>query len=335
MKKVATVIFITIFTISCYANDSLFVESKLRILENQLEEVKRDQLNYKIEKDLIRETYKANYDRINMGITFILGIIGVIGYLGIRDINSIKKQFNSELENLKELRQSFKTKVEELDQTKKKYDDSIEEFTKTNKIQNNKLQVIEIKEKISKCLREDESTRALEYCIVALEIAPKDNSLLRTKSIIYNRLGRFSDSKYALLEAVENDPNDTSIILDLIEVVIFNKEIEEAKRLMEKYKSEISKRSEGKLMKFLNILISYIQDDFETVKKTVISEISKYDLEIKASRISGWSVKEAIYFALYSKIDNKHGLLTNYLWFKEGQITGKEAIERIEKINAS
>jgi hypothetical protein len=335
MKTIFVLIIISFFAFNLYANDSLIIESRFKILEIQLEEVKRDQLNYKIEKDLIRETYSTNYDRINMGIAFILGVIGLIGYLGIRDINSIKKQYKSELDNLTLLRQGFETKILELENTKTKYDNSIKEFAETNKIQNNKLQVIEIKEKISKCLRESEFTRALEYCVVALEIAPKDNPLLRTKSVIYNRLGRFGDSKSTLLEALENEPDDTSLKLDLIEVVIFNKEIEEAQRLMEKYKAEIDKKAEGKLQTFLNILISYIKDDFNTVKESVVNEISKYDLDIKSAKINGWSVKEALFFAAYTKLGDKFDLLRNYLWFKEGQISGKEALERIDKINAS
>lgn len=334
MKPTLLLIFASLLAFNVFANDSLRIESRFKILENQLEEVKRDQLNYKIEKDLIRETYSTNYDRINMGIAFILGIIGLIGYLGIRDINSIKKQYKSELDNLTQLRQGFETKIAELESTKTKYDNSIKEFTETNKLQNDKLQIIEIKEKISKCLRENEITRALEYCVVALEIAPKDNALLRTKSIIYNRLGKFGDSKKTLLEALENEPDDTSLKLDLIEVLIFNKEIEEAQKLMEKYKADIDKKAEGKLNTFLNILISYIKDDFDTVKEAIVKEISKYDLDIKSLKIDGWSVKEALYFAAYNKLGEKFELLKNYLWFKEGQVSGKEALERIGKISA-
>ncbi len=336
MRKTIFTTLILLIGLNIYANnDSLRIESKIKIIENQLEEVRRDQLNYQIEKDLIRETYKTNYDRINLGIAFILGIIGLIGYLGIRDINSIKKQYKSELDNLTSLRQSFETKISELEETKKKYDSSIAEFAETNKIQNNKLQVIEIKEKISKCMRENEFTRALEYCAVALEIVPKDNGLLKTKSQIYNRLGKFGESKKTLLEALTIEPDNTSLILDIIETVIFNKEIEEAEGLIEKYRTVLSKKAEGKLMNFLRILISYIKDDFKTFKGNVINEISKYDLEIKASRLAGWSVTDAQFFAVHNKIDNKYDLLMNYLWFKDGQISGKVAIERIDKINAS
>ena len=196
MKKIALLSFLLlIFSEMIFSKNSPQIENSLNALKEQTEfkdknleyqisEIRRDQLNYQIEKDLIRETYKANYDRINLLITFVLGLIGILGFLGIRDINSIKKQFTSELDNLSNLRNNFQTKIKELDQTKAKYDSSIAEITQTNIEQNKKLQVIEIKEKINKCLREKEITRAFEYCVVALELSPNDTNLLRTKAII-------------------------------------------------------------------------------------------------------------------------------------------------------
>lgn len=343
MKRNLALIFLIFLCIKTYSNDSLLIEERFnslnrhfeletKTLENQITEIRRDQLNYQIEKDLIRETYKANFDRINLAITFILGIFGILGFLGIRDINSIKKQFSSELDNLSNLRNTFQTKISELDAAKEKYDKVLADITQTNIDQNKKLQVIEIKEKINKCLRENEFTRAFEYCIVALELAPNDSFLLRTKAVIYNRLGKFDEQKKTLLLLKEMKLDDSSNNLDLIEAHIFNCEVETAKNLIKEHEQEIQKKSDGKLYTFLHVLISYIEEDKEKLKAKILKEIEKYDIESKSSKINGWSVTEALYFVVYSKIDNKQDIVKNYLWFMEGQITGKEAIERINKI---
>ena len=61
------------------ANEKL--ENELKKLSDQVTEVRRDQLNYQIEKDLLKETYSSNMDTINIVIAIILAIFGIIGFL--------------------------------------------------------------------------------------------------------------------------------------------------------------------------------------------------------------------------------------------------------------
>lgn len=85
-----------------FAVDSTAVmEKRLADLERKVHIIDVGQINYKIEKDLLKETYSNNYERINTVITFVLGLIGVIGFVGIKDIGSIKKEYESELKSLK------------------------------------------------------------------------------------------------------------------------------------------------------------------------------------------------------------------------------------------
>ena len=69
----------------------------IRVTEFRLKRQENNEQNYKLEKDLLKETYSNNYERINIVITIILGVIGILGYLGIRDISSIKKEYEKEL----------------------------------------------------------------------------------------------------------------------------------------------------------------------------------------------------------------------------------------------
>ena len=80
--------------------DPVEIERELYDLENKVKIIDTNQLNYKIEKDLLKETYSNNYEQINLIITIVLGIIALLGFLGLRDISSIKKNFNSELKIL-------------------------------------------------------------------------------------------------------------------------------------------------------------------------------------------------------------------------------------------
>ena len=73
------------------------LKNQVTQLENSVSEIRRDELNYKLEKDLLKETYSNNYERISLIITIVLGIIGLFGYSGLKDINSIRKEYTTAL----------------------------------------------------------------------------------------------------------------------------------------------------------------------------------------------------------------------------------------------
>ncbi len=53
-------------------------DEQLRKIEDQLSEVRRDQLNYKIEKDLLKEAYSSNLQIVNAVIAIALGVFAVL-----------------------------------------------------------------------------------------------------------------------------------------------------------------------------------------------------------------------------------------------------------------
>ena len=103
-----------------------------------------------------------------MMITIILAIIGVLGYLGIKDINTTRKQYATELETLKSVQLEFKNKAKEFDSEKRKFDDEIKQILVENGIQNKKIKFIELKEKISELVKENKLHQALEFVNAAL-----------------------------------------------------------------------------------------------------------------------------------------------------------------------
>lgn len=111
-------------------------------LESNLKSVEKNQLNYKIEKDLLKETYSNNFERVNTVITIILGIVGLFGFFGIRDIGSIKKQYLTELEKLKTLQNDFTLKAAEFENEKVKFDSEINKIVLENQQQNSKIKLL-------------------------------------------------------------------------------------------------------------------------------------------------------------------------------------------------
>ncbi|HVB66059.1 MAG TPA: hypothetical protein VND01_00015 [Candidatus Acidoferrales bacterium] len=114
MKRFGIITFILIATSSASANtqeqaqpndaNKTNIQVQLNELRNNVALVKRDELNYKLDRDLLKETYGSDIQQINIFITFILALFGVIGFFGLRDISNIKDQYRNELEVLQRLR---------------------------------------------------------------------------------------------------------------------------------------------------------------------------------------------------------------------------------------
>ena len=76
------------------------INDRLDRHEHLIKTISGDRINYRIEKDLLKEAYSSNLQTINMVITFVLGVFAFLGYLGIRDISTIKKEYLLELSKL-------------------------------------------------------------------------------------------------------------------------------------------------------------------------------------------------------------------------------------------
>jgi len=92
-----------------YANEDNLIlyelyDSRLKILEDSVEEVRRDQLNYAIEKDLLTKTYSSNLETVNTIITIILVIFAVLAFLGLLSISNLRSQLKFDVETFQNQR---------------------------------------------------------------------------------------------------------------------------------------------------------------------------------------------------------------------------------------
>ena len=304
------------------------LESKIKILENNILELRRDQLNYTIEKNLLKDVYQLNYDRINFIITLILGLFGVLGFLGIKNINTIKKEYTNELNEFKTLRSEFEQKVVSFDNLKQKFEIEIEKLTKTNSVQNVKIQILELKEKINKLLKEDELSMALETVTIALSLSPNDVMLLRDKSTIYCRLGNYKSALKSLLSVYEMEPSYQSIVPDLIELYYFCNQISEAEKLIESNPSWDGSKNKM-LIKYLETLDAYHNKELKDFKNIILEQIDKSNLEIAESRFD-WDFSDAQWFHVHVKYSDKEKILINYIWYLQGEVSGQTLLNSID-----
>ena len=71
------------------SNSQADEQRELNRLNDALAEVRRDQLNYKIERDLLKNAYTSSFQTINLVLTMILGAFAVLGYLGLRGLGTL------------------------------------------------------------------------------------------------------------------------------------------------------------------------------------------------------------------------------------------------------
>ena len=333
-KLKTTILFFLIFIQFSIAQnkDSLNIinlKNEVSRLENQVKTVEKNQLNYKIEKDLIKETYSSNYERINMIITIILGIIGVIGYIGIRDISSIKKEYVNELEKLKGLQIDFESKSKEFNTEKDKFDSEIRKILIENEEQNRKIKFIELKEKITSFLRDNKLYESLDFIGAALEISPEDESILRYKARTLCRLNRLEDSLSIYEKLHKNSPEDKGLVLDLIEMMMFNKEFEKAEKLIDQNSAIYNARNEGKLAKLMSLFKHYHLNEEVELLDGVKDLVDFSDLNSISKIINEWDLEEAKFVSAHLPVSEQKKQLQNVLWYLDGQINGKTLCNRL------
>lgn len=304
------------------------IEFRMEQIDNQLKEVRRDELNYQIEKNLLKETYSNSYERISLIITIILGIIGILGYMGIKDINSIKKEYTNELAKLKQLQTDLASKFTEFQTSKVKYDSELHDILRTNEEQNNKIKVLELKEKINNLIKEDQYGSALEFCIVALELSPTDTALLRSKALIFTRLRNFKESISTYIKILEIDKNNNSAVFDLTEVYLMSNQRIEYNKMLTQYSSLFKEKMEGKLLEIFSIITSYQDKEIDKLKAIAFANINLSDLQSKGKKTIEWDLKDLKIYLANEPSTQERIIAQNIIWYLDGLISGTEFFSR-------
>jgi hypothetical protein len=128
------------------------VQSDLSRLANSVAEVRRDELNYQIERDLLKETYSSNLQTINMVIAFVFGfatvIISLLGYFGLKSIREIRGDFVRELSEFRSSRSDLEQRLGDLMHRATEASERLTVLSQQNSKQEERLKYLELTEKI-------------------------------------------------------------------------------------------------------------------------------------------------------------------------------------------
>lgn len=291
MKIKLTLILILFSAVLFAQTDSLQIvkfENKVELLEQQLNQVKSNQINYKLEKDLLKETYSNNYSRIQTIITIVLGLITVLGFLGINSITKTKKEYENELKEFKDLKAQLEKDYEKLKEKQESFDKQIIEINSLNQEQDKKLKILDVKEKANSFISRGSYLQSLEYITIGLELEPKDNNLRHLKALAYFKMQEYEEAIKINKSVLEDDSKNTSALFDLAELLLITKRDEEFVELRSNYKTELVFNYDNPKSVYLEALHLFNQEKPAEIEK-ITNELLNGLEENERKRFLSWS----------------------------------------------
>lgn len=217
------------------------LNNNLATLTDQVKEIRRDQLNYKIEKDLLKETYSSNMAAVNTIITIVLGTFTILGFLGVRSIYRLREDFSKELQTFDKITSEARNRLKEIEIQQRQAESKIENLEQTNELQNQRLGVVETRELASNAYERKDFGRSIELLDQVLEIRPDDEDALNEKALNLFKLTHFEEASQVLEAALKINPDNSTAITNYIESLFLVGKQDEFSVALKTYRYEITK----------------------------------------------------------------------------------------------
>ncbi|MGD2100188.1 MAG: hypothetical protein PVG35_21655 [Desulfobacterales bacterium] len=309
------------------------LEKKVNIIDQALSEVRKGQINYSIEKNLLKEAYSSNLSTINIVITITLGLIAVIGFLGVKSIYSVRKEFKKELETLIQLKDKQKEAFLEITRQQKLAEEEFNKIREVYEEHNRRLKILELQEKAKALIKAENYKRALEHIMDGLCEAPNDDILLREKVVCCSNLLDYNGAVECNEKLLEINDNQIKDVANLAELYMLNNNIEKYEELIKKNKQTITNYRAPFLMWYFELIRIYIQDDAKNLMKHVNDNIPML-LEVKLDTEKEWAFREITTKLKSDPESPKKAILLNTINFLQGkfdEINLKESFEQLSQ----
>ena len=265
---------------------------ELKNVRHDVEILRRDQINYKIEKDLLKEAYSSNIQTINLVITIVLGVLGVLGYLGIRSVKEIQTDYSVELEKLKTLKTQLESEIESVRSKQKEVEGQVGDLAKTNEEQDRRLKVMELIEKISQLIVSKQWGWALKYVDIALGLDAENTLLLSQKASCHGNQGELMAAIETVKKLLALEPENSSEAMNLLEFLALTNQRTEFEEIYSRYKVAADGAHDGSLIVYLEALLRTMGGDLAAAKEMLQKFVNDQGAEAKNHLVS-WSFNEA------------------------------------------
>lgn len=259
MKKLFLYFTILVINLSLFADDTIISATNINELNHRIDIIQRDQTNYQIEKDLLKEAYSTNFQTVNIIITLVLGVFSVIGFFGLKNINKLADEYQNKLEKLKKIHSDFEEQIQKTSSMQKEIKVENKKIEEINTEQNMKITLLELENEINMLITKRNYSKAIDQIEVALKIDPNKCSLLDLYGFCLFKLQMFEKGIAIFEKSLAQDNSDTMAILNLLEAYLISGKLQKF--------SDLNMRSEELLesdirflpiYKYLQLLYKYV-----------------------------------------------------------------------------
>jgi len=259
-----------------------------------LEDVRRNQIDYRVERDVLKEVYSSNLETINLVITIVLGVVAIVtflfGFLGVRSITALRDDFRRELGKIEVLRGQFEKKFLEVEKEQEAAKIAFAQLANANEEQDKRLQILELQEKVSALAKQEDFTRALEYLNVGLKLAPNDPALLLQRVNCLSGLLRFAEAVDAAKVILQLDPRAPAALANLMELYLATMDLPAFDELFAANKSLLAEKNPY-LVWYLESLRAFRGGDSAGLRALVLDRLAR-GIPEKVPLLPAWRFKE-------------------------------------------
>lgn len=295
-------------------------------LKQAVVEVRRDQLNYQIERDLLKETYSSNVQTINIVIAIIFGavtaIVSALAYLGIKGLRAVRDDFTGELAEFRASRTDIETRLANVLTRTDRASKRVRNLARRSETYDERLKYLEITEKIGTLCQQMHWAQALRYLDIALSIQPNDDIALQTKAVCELNMQNFDSAEqtYTLILTKEAPTIDQSIQTaseNLAELLAFRKPLGEFDRRFPQFTNRLGRRI-ALLPDYLNAIQFVRQNDVAALKDLIARILPTFPQG--ARPLIDWQFREARYFCTQLGSGDALSLFVKLLDCLEGKL---------------
>jgi len=292
-------------------------ESIINRMSDDIKELRRDQLNYKIEKDLLKEMYTSNLQIINVIITIIVAVFGFIGFFGLKDIYALQKSYKTELDKLNNIKSDFQLETKNILDDQIKAKDSFQQLLKISEGHNTKIKMLELRDKVTDSIKDNKYATALEYCVLALQIDNKDIQLNNIKGHCQIKMKQNSEAIKTYLYSLEIDDSDLNARVNLCELYLLSNNIVQFNNLYTNIKQEINEIYKGIVNTYFEALKFYIEGNDIELKKLLATFLSS--CEPGKKKRTRWGFEEVEIFLKDRPAGAAKEIISNLTSFLKGE----------------
>jgi tetratricopeptide (TPR) repeat protein len=297
-------------------------------IESQIDRLETNGDNYRIEKDLLKETFSSNYLYLTMILAALGGVFTILTFTGFKDARATKNEFQRELAELRVQLTQSRLSAEEFDKRRMRFEAEHAGLLKKYELHGKRLEVVELLEKAQNHLIANGNAQfALEYATKALELAPERPDVLRLVASCLNQLNRSEEALKHLEQAYALQAEET--IGDLLECRAFLNRFDGLEPLVEQHQSTLSRvnRLGGGLV-FLAFR-HYHNGNIEALLTLVDETINTPYNAKRTGKKFNWSVMEAIQVASHFEESDLQRLLLSFVGWCQGQVSHEDLSELV------